>query len=113
MAFKVMTDKGGIRQRVQGEFERKALPALTQQILDDSNDFARFDNGALIASSALHSDPNSGHIEWRTPYARRVYYTGTPFRDKHHNASLRWVEVARRKHGRDWEALANKRIKEG
>ncbi len=113
MAFKVITDKGGIRHRVQGEFERRALPALTQQILDDSNDFARFDTGALIASSALHSDPNSGHIEWRTPYARRVYYTGTPSRDKNSRATLMWVETARRQHRRDWETLAQKKIKEG
>lgn len=111
MAVKIITDIGGVRRRVQGEFERKVLPALTQQILDDSNDYARVDSGALVASSALHSDPKRGHIEWRTPYAKKVYYTGTPSKDKNARASLMWVEAARKNHGKSWGQLAQKRLK--
>lgn len=106
--MKVKMDKGRVRVRIEERCARKVIPALSEQILADSNDYARMDTGALIQSSLLHSTPQTGRLEWRTPYARKVYYTGTPSQDKNPRASRQWVEVARKNHKKDWEKLAQK-----
>ena len=107
--MKVKIDKARVRADVEERFNSRVLPALSEQILADSNDYARMDTGALIQSSLIHSTPQTGHLEWRTPYARKVYYTGTPSRDKNSRASRQWVEVARKNYKKDWEKLAQKR----
>lgn len=106
--MKVKLDKGRVRVQIEERLSDKVIPALSEQILADSNDYARMDTGALIQSSLLHSTPQTGHLEWRTPYARKVYYTGTPSLNKNPRASRQWVEVARKNHKKDWEKLAQK-----
>lgn len=106
--MKVKIDKARVRVALENRFDSRVLPALSEQILADSNEYARMDTVALIQSSLLHSTPQTGHLEWRTPYARKVYYTGTPSLDKNPRASRQWVEVARKNHKKDWEKLAQK-----
>ena len=98
------------KQRQQ-RFDDVVLPALTQQVLKDSNFYCRQDQGTLIASSQIASQPQKGQIVWDTPYAKRVYYTGTPCTDINPNASLMWYEQAKRRNHDAWLKLAEKGMK--
>ena len=83
-------------------------PILTEQILKDSNEFARQDTGAMIASSQYASNIKEGEIVWATPYAKKVYYTGTPSHDVNPKATLMWYETAKTIYKKDWLKLAQK-----
>ena len=97
------------------ELSEKGRYLLSSQILADSNKYARMDEGTLINSSLQKSNLQKGELVWDTVYAKRVYFTGTPSRDKNPYAELMWVHVARDRHGKDWVAifanLAKKEIK--
>ena len=47
-------------------------------------------------------------ISWNTPYARRVYYTGTPSKQANPNASLMWAEKAHDTFGSEWASILKK-----
>ena len=47
---------------------------------------------------------------WQTPYALKMYYTGTPVTDKNPNASLQWCEKAEATFGDDWKEQAKQLI---
>ena len=96
-----------IRARVTAG-KKAMISAVSEQVLKDSNHFCRQDQGVLIASSYSASIPSDGKLVWNTPYARRVYYTGTPSRDVNPNASLMWCEAARSSYGDDWKLIAQK-----
>lgn len=85
---------------------KQGLPALAWQVLADCNAYARDDTGALIRSSRGASDLGQGRLAWSTPYARRVYYTGTPSRLHNPAASLRWCEKAKAARLTAWRAQA-------
>ena len=89
---------------------RDGLPQLAAQALSDCNAFARDDSGTLIGSSAAASDLPNGVLRWATPYARRVYYTGSPSRARNPNASLRWCEKAKAARLAAWLLLARKKL---
>lgn len=108
----VTFNKRIIKARVTKARDR-ALPILTEQVLKDSNFYARQDSGALIASSIGATDYKKGILIWNTPYAAKVYYTGTPSRDVNANASKMWFEVAKSKHLKEWVKLAKKEILKG
>ena len=98
------------------ELADKARYLLSSQILADSNRYARMDTGELIFSSQRASDLPKGQLVWDTPYARRVYFTGTPSHDRNPYAELMWVTVAVDRHRNDWitlfENLARKEVLE-
>lgn len=108
----VTFNKNLIKQRIT-KARDKALPILAQQVLKDSNFYARMDSGVLIASSLKSSDFDKGILIWDTPYASKVYHTGFPSKDVNVNASLMWFEVAKSKHLKRWVALARKEILKG
>ena len=54
---------------------------MSNEALKDANVFAREDTGELIHDSARSSEPEKGRLIWNTPYAKRMYYTGTPVKD--------------------------------
>ena len=93
-------------------FEKASKQArfeVANQILNDSNLYVREDTGALKRSISSGSNLAQGIIGWDTPYAKRVYYLGTPSTDRNPNASLMWVQVARARHGKEWvDFLARK-----
>lgn len=69
-----------------------------QQFIDTeclrlSAEFAPFDQHILIESGNIHTKIGSGHLEYRTPYARRWYYMPANF-SKDHNpkAGNYWFE---------------------
>lgn len=84
--------------------------ALSEQVLNDCNYFVRFDTGALKDSSITHSNLKKGVLVWQTPYALKMYYTGTPVTDKNPNASLQWCEKAEETYGEDWKEQAKQLI---
>lgn len=100
-------------ERFQGLAE-KARYLMASQVLADANKHARMDTGEMILSSQRASDLPKGLIVWDTPYAKRVYFTGTPSTDRNPDAELMWVHVARDRYGKDWiamlENLARKEI---
>lgn len=86
----------------------KALFAAREQILTDCNYFIRVDQGILRDSAKTAVDGDTLTITYDTPYARRVYYTGTPSTDKNIHASLQWCEVAKEQFGKDWVKILEK-----
>lgn len=82
--------------------------ALDQQVLKDSNYYAPEDIKTLQRSALLHSRIGQGHIQWKTPYARRLYYNPQYnfSKDKNPNAQGLWFEVAKAMHGKEWANVA-------
>lgn len=91
MSAKVLTNKSAIRAKVTNA-NREVTIACTTAIIEYGNIFVREDSGDLKDSSYIASDPEKGEAVWDMPYAKRMYYTGTPVKDKNPNASLMWAE---------------------
>lgn len=111
MAFQVVTNKAQVKARIDSAMQH-TIAALTEQVVADGNEFCRIDTGALADSALRASEPQKGRAVWDTPYARRVYLTGSPSRDKNPSAALMWVEKAKAQYGNEWKKLANKQFKE-
>ena len=102
-----------IDSRVSGA-KNKALAIVSEQILKDSNYYCRAtERHNLIGSSLRASRPEQGLLVWQTPYARRVYYTGTPSKDVNPRASLQWCEKAKAAHLEDWQRVAQAAFDKG
>lgn len=84
------------------------LYQLMAVIRQDCNRYVRVDKNTLRNSSYSASQPNKGLIIWNTPYARRVYYTGTPRTTVNALASLQWCEKAKAEHLKKWRDMAAK-----
>ena len=90
---------------------KQILPQITQEILNDANDYIKLDTGIMRDSSELHSRPEEGVIIWQTPYAKRQYWDiETAFTDKNPKATWRWFEVAKEAHMDRWEEQAQRLI---
>ena len=96
-------NKSAVEAKIMGQWD-KALPMLTEEILNDCNQYCKEDTGALIASSMTHSDFKRGIMKWVTPYARRQYWeiktSLTPGR------TWKWVHVAKAKYQAKWTRQA-------
>lgn len=112
MGFEFKPNKTRIAARIQSGID-EMVPAVAEQALADCNHFARRDQGTLIQSSQTASDLEKGELVWNTPYARRVYYTGTPSKDANPNASLMWCQKAEKAYGKDWQRTAQKSFNKG
>ena len=108
----ITTNRSRIAARIKAGVKR-FVPAVAEQALADCNFFARRDQGTMIESSETASDIQKGELVWNTPYAKRVYYTGTPSKDVNPNASLMWCEKAHDTYGAEWEKVAQKQFEEG
>lgn len=84
------------------------MPIVGRKIMDDCNVFVRMRTGALKNSARVEDGGKS--IRWRTRYAKRVYYTGTPSKAANPNASLRWCEKAKRAYSQSWAADITERV---
>lgn len=95
-------------ERLKAVYHAKALPILAEQIKDDCNVYVREQEGILKQSATVE---NGGkQIVWSTPYAAKVYYTGTPRKNVNPKASLRWCEVATRQFSKQWAAQATRLV---
>lgn len=90
----VNLDKAAVKARVQTA-TKVGVKEISNEFLKDSNYFCREDTGELERSSQKASDPENGDLIWDTPYAKKVYYTGSPSKDKNPNASIMWCEKAK------------------
>ncbi|MGR6008090.1 minor capsid protein [Bacillus cereus] len=92
----------------------KAQFALDQQVLKDSNFYIPKDTGELERSSIRFSRPGEGHIEWNTPYARRLYYNPQYNFSKQPNQNARglWFEEAKARHASDWARIVERTIRD-
>lgn len=89
---------------------KKAQFALDSQVLKDSNYFIPKREGFLEKSGILHSRIGRGHIEWRTPYSRRLYYNPQYnfSKDVNPNARGLWYEEAKARNKNEWvEVIKN------
>jgi hypothetical protein len=102
----IRIDQNAVVARVMGQWD-KALPMLTEEILNDCNQYCKEDTGALIASSMMHSDFKRGIMKWQTPYARRQYWEiRTAYKDVNPRATWKWVHVAKAKYQAKWARQA-------
>lgn len=109
----IQLDTQAIESKVL-EATEKAQFALDQQVLKDSNFYIPKDTGELERSSIRFSRPGEGHIEYNTPYARRIYY-GVDFnfsKDVNPNARALFFEEAKARHVRDWARIVEQAIKD-
>mgnify|MGYP005991767611 CR=1 FL=1 len=94
-------------QNKQKQAKEMAQFALDNQVLKDSNYFIPKQEGYLEKSGILHSRIGQGHIEWKTPYARRLYYNPQYnfSQDVNPNATGLWFESAKALHRKEWRDL--------
>lgn len=83
--------------------KNKAVFAVTEQALADSNNYCKFDQGELVESSKKASKPEEGLMIWDSKYARRQYYLDTANTDDNPNAQKMWAHVAHSKHNDEWQ----------
>ena len=108
MSVKIKVNELGIEKTIEQSFD-SARAVICSQILRDCNEFCKEDTGMLILSSLIHSKLNEGLLIWQTPYAARQYYEiQTAHTSPNHNASWRWVEVARNRYHERWARQAEK-----
>lgn len=110
--MKVNINKTAVKARIDAAF-KKGLGPLSEEVLNDCNQYCKEDTGALIQSSLIHSKPQEGQLIWQTPYARRQYWEiRMAYTDVNPNASWKWCEVAKRLHQGQWERQAQKYFEE-
>ena len=107
MAVKVFVDRGKIAVKINTLWKDN-LATLSEEILNDTNQYCKEDTGTLIASSLVHSLPEQGKLIWQTPYARRQYWEiRTAYTDVNPKATWKWFEAAKRANMAKWEKQAN------
>lgn len=110
MPVKVKIDPNKVGLRVMNVWNENVLPALSEEILADCNEYCKEDQHGLINSSLIHSKPQEGKLIWETPYAKRQYWeiqtSLTPGR------TWKWCETAKRKWKKRWAELAEGRMKD-
>lgn len=128
---KVKFDKRAVEARISSKWN-SILPMISEEILNDCNEYCKMDTGALKMSSMLHSEigGRSGAVGWsaggvrglslagtcqnakliwRTPYARRQYWEiRTAYKDVNPKASWKWCEVAKQAHESRWREQARR-----
>jgi len=79
---------------------------IAEQILKDSNKYIPVDSSKLRDSGKVEKK----NVIWDTPYALKQYYEIPEKTSVNNtNATWRWYETAKAKHGGDWLKLAHKR----
>ena len=87
----------------------KALPILTEEILNDANQYVKVDTHTLEMSALTHSRPQEGIIIWQTPYARRQYWEiQTAHKDVNAKATWKWFHKAKAELMAKWERQAQR-----
>lgn len=108
MAVKVKIDKSAVAAKVEGAWG-KGLALLTNEIMNDCNEYCKEDSGILKASALIHSEPENGKVIWQSAYARRQYWEiQTAVKDTNPKASWKWCEVAKMHHRDQWARQAQR-----
>lgn len=88
----------------------KAIFAVAQQVLKDSNYYAPQKTGVLHRSGIIHTTGTKAVVEWGVPYAKRLYY-GDRFnfsKEKNPMAQSRWFDKAKEMKMNEWAAIAQR-----
>lgn len=110
---KTRFDGATVTAKIQGAWD-KGLAILTEEIMNDSNQYVKVDKHTLEMSVLSHSIPKEGKIIWQTPYARRQYWAiQTAYKDVNPNATWKWFHVAKSKHLQRWIKQAERLVKMG
>lgn len=110
MPVRIEISPNRVSAKVTGAFS-KGLPILSEEILADCNEYCKYDTGALIQSSLIHSRLDKGLLIWQTPYAKRQYYEiQTAYKDMNPQATWKWCEVAQSRWQDRWNRLAQKAL---
>ncbi len=108
MPVRINLHRNAVEARVSGAFQN-ALPQLSEEILNDCNQYCKFAEGGLKDSAMIHSRPQEGKLIWQTPYARRQYWEiRAANKTPNPNATWRWCEYAKQKRLAQWEAQAER-----
>ena len=107
MSVEVTTDIQAIKQRIAQDVEKMTF-LVTTQALKDCNKYARRQSGDLIKSSLIATNYQTGEMIWNTPYAKKVYWTGTPLKNKNPHARLMWADYAKKHHNKEWLEIAQR-----
>lgn len=103
MPVKININKNAVAAKVMGAFE-KTLPVISEEILNDCNQYVKWDMGMLAQSSYIQSDFKHGVLIWETPYARRQYWEiKTAYTGVNPGARWKWAHYAKSKHMAKWE----------
>jgi hypothetical protein len=112
MPVKIYIDKNKVEHRIEYAFS-KGLGTLSNEILNDCNQYVKEDNGGLLMSSYINSELDKGKLIWQTPYARRQYWEiRTAYTDVNPNATWKWCEAAKKAHLKQWERQAQIALRE-
>ena len=95
---------GQVVGRVEGAW-KKALPLLSNEILRDCNEFCKFRDGTLRASSQWASNLDEGKLRWDTVYARRQYWAIPTAYEP--GTCWQWCEAAKGAYYQRWSDQAN------
>ena len=105
MGVKISINQFGIIGKIKDAW-KSGLPALSEEVLADCNEYCKEDTGTLIKSSLIHSKPQKGKLLWQTPYARRQYWEIKTSLTA--GRTWRWCETAKANHFDEWQAKAQK-----
>lgn len=112
MPIRIRINTHAVQVQVEDAFNA-GLPQLSEEILNDCNQYCKEDTGTLIASSLVHSRPQDGLLIWQTPYARRQYWEiRTAYTDVNPKATWKWCEAAKRYRLAQWNRQAQRLMEE-
>jgi len=112
MSVEVQTDITAITNRISRDVAKMTF-LVTTQALKDCNKYARRQSGDLIKSSLIATDYEKGELIWNTPYAKKVYWIGTPLKNKNPHARLMWAHHAKEVHNKEWLKIAQRGASNG
>lgn len=101
-----------VSSSVMESARQKAVTMTAEEALSDCNFYCKQDTGALIQSSLINSDFESGVLKWAEPYAEYQYTFPRARRDKNPNASPQWCARAEADFGDDWKAVFDRTYRE-
>lgn len=110
MPVTIKIDQSKCVAKITNHFKSK-MGLLASEILNDCNQYCKWDTGMLVASSYIHSRLDEGLLIWRTPYARRQYWSiPTAYTDYNSKATWKWCEVAKRERFGIWTKQAQRLV---
>lgn len=112
MGIKIKRNAAAIQAKITAG-EKQMIPAVTEAVIQYGNIFVREDQGTLKNSALISSRPQEGKAVWDTPYAKKVYYTGTPSTDVNPDASLMWAEKGVNTYKKKLDQIAQNNFAEG
>lgn len=101
-------------KKIMDKTKEKSVPMIASEFLKDSNYYAPMVTGDLKRSGINNSRFNEGIIEWKTPYARRLFYNPQYnfSKDANPNAQGLWAEKAKQENKDKYKDISNDNFEE-